>query len=301
MKRDLLSILDLSNEEVIEIFYLAKKLKAEAKKKIFKKHLKDKTFILIFKKPSNRTLVSFQVGIAQLGGASFNIFPSIGVGERESVKDVALTLSRYADAIIMRTFGHEEIKELANFAAIPVINALTDFEHPCQALADFFTIWEKRGNFGGLNFAFVGDSNNVCNSLIFLASKLGVKMKIASPKNYQPPEEVLRLANSANFSIEITEKPEAAVREADIIYTDVWTSMGEEDEKEKRDRDFAGFQINLELEALAKKDHLLMHCLPAHRGEEITDEVIDGANSIVFDQAENRLHVQKAILVKLLK
>lgn len=301
MKRDLLSILDLSSQEIIEIFALAKKLKAEAKKRNFKKYLKGRTVALIFNKPSNRTLVSFQVGIWQLGAFSFNISPLVGLGERESVKDVGLTLSRYVDGIVIRTFAHEEITRLANYASVPVINALTDFEHPAQALTDFFTVWEKKKKFHDLTFSYIGDSNNVCNSLIFMASKLGIKMKIASPKNYQPDPQVVNLASSKNFPLVITDSPQEAARDADVLYTDVWVSMGDEAEKEKREKDFQGFQVNSKLTALAKPDHLIMHCLPAHRGHEITDEVIDGPNSIVFDQAENRLHVQKAVLVKLVR
>jgi ornithine carbamoyltransferase len=300
MKKNLVSVKDLKRTEVLDLFQLASKLKKEIRQKKFRKYLQNKTVALIFKKPSNRTLASFQVGTWQLGGFSFNMSDSAGVGVRESAKDVALTLSRYVDGIVIRTFAQEEVEELARFASVPVINALTDFEHPCQALADFFTIWEKKkGNLKKLKLAYIGDCNNVCHSLVFLADILGVKVFVASPAAYQPSAEIFRDYLKRGVLI-VSEDPEEAVGGADFIYTDVWVSMGQEAEAQKRLADFKKYQINSRLMALAKKNHYVMHCLPAHRGQEITDEVIDGPNSIVFEQAENRLHVQKAVLVKLI-
>ena len=302
MKKDLLTIKDLTLEEIEAIFSLARDLKKEKFK--FKEKLVGKTFALIFQKPSNRTRVSFDVGIGQLGGHTLYLKPEdINLGVRESIKDTAMTLSRYVDAVIMRTFSHQLQVEFAQYATIPVINGLSDLLHPCQALSDLFTIKEKFGKFNGITLAYVGDGNNVCHSLLDGAAKVGFNLKIATPKRYGPlrsiVDEALMLAKKSGAEISLFFDAKEAVKNSDIVYTDVWTSMGQEREARKRRRIFAKFQVNKALMNLAKPNALVMHCLPAHRGEEITDEVLDGPNSIVFDQAENRLHVQKAIMLKL--
>ena len=303
MKKDLITIKELSVEEIEDIFSLATDVKKNKEK--FNNSLKGKTLALIFQKPSNRTRVSFEVGIWELGGQAIYLGQDIKLGEREATKDVAMTLSRYVSAVVLRTFSHENILEFARYATIPVINGLSDFSHPCQVLSDLFTIKEKFGKIKGLNLAYVGDGNNVCNSLLYASAKTGINLNIATPKKFQPQREVLDEAKRISLTcgdarITLTNKPEEAVKDADIIYTDVWASMGKEREAKQRMKAFKNFQINVSLVNLAKKSHVIMHCLPAHRNQEITDEIIDGTNSIVFDQAENRLHVQKAILIKLL-
>jgi ornithine carbamoyltransferase len=242
----------------------------------------------------------------QLGGNSIYLGPEhIKLGIRETIHDVAKTLSRYVDGIVLRTFGHQNVLDMARHASIPVINGLSDLSHPCQALADTFTIKEKFGRFKNITLAYVGDGNNVCHSLLYVCAKLGINMNVAIPRGYQLCPEVVKganlLARESGAKIKLFYKPEQAVKSADVIYTDVWASMGQEKEAEKRKRDFKGFQVNKKLTSLAKKSCIIMHCLPAHRGEEISAEVLDGKNSVVFEQAENRMHVQKAILVKLLK
>lgn len=304
MQKDLISVKDLSIQDIRAIFDLTDELKKD--KATFSSVLKGKTLALIFQKPSNRTRVSFEVGMFQLGGYAIYLRPDeINLGVRESVKDVAKTLSRYIDCIVLRTFEHKNVLELAKYSDKPVINGLSDFSHPCQALADIYTIKEKLKNIKGAILAYVGDGNNVCNSLLFACSKTGMNMTVATPKGFEPDPAVLndtmKLAASLGSRVTISSSPEEAVRAADIIYTDVWTSMGQEKEAQKRKAIFKRFQINKKLVALAKKNVLIMHCLPAHRGEEITDEVIDSRNSVVFDQAENRMHVQKAVLIKLIK
>ncbi|MFH1856678.1 MAG: ornithine carbamoyltransferase [Candidatus Omnitrophota bacterium] len=301
--KDLISTADLSLGEINEIFELASKLKKGTVKGNL---LAGKTLCLIFQKPSNRTKVSFAVGMSQLGGYTVYLGPDeVKMGTRESSKDVARVISRYAQGVVARTFKHSDIIELAENADIPVINGLSDFLHPCQALSDLFTIKEKSKNFKNVKLAYVGDGNNVLHSLMLVCSKLGVKLAIAVPKGYEPKKEVMKtaleFAKKSSGSIELFHQPEKAVAGADFIYTDVWASMGKEAEYEKRKKIFKPFQINA---ALLKKNGgkaLVMHCLPAHRGDEITDEVIDSKQSIVYDQAENRLHAQKAILVLLLK
>jgi len=303
MKKDLISIKDLTTQEIEGLFGLTDKLKKDKAK--FGSALKGKTLALIFQKPSNRTRVSFEVGMCQLGGHSIYLSPQeINLGVRESIEDVAKTLSRYVDGIVLRTFEHKTILEMAKYAGVPVINGLTDFSHPCQALADVYSIREKLKNIKGATLAYVGDGNNVCNSLLLASAKMGLNMNVGAPKGYEPQGSVLKdaraIAKAKNSSIKLFNDPEEAVRGVDVVYTDVWASMGQEKEAEERRKIFKGFQINAELMKSAKKDALVMHCLPAHRGEEITGKVIDSANSIVFDQAENRLHLQKAILIKLL-
>jgi len=304
MKKDLISIKDLSAKEIMDIFSLTDRLKNNKAK--FSKALKGKTLALIFQKPSNRTRVSFEVGMFQLGGNSLYLSPNeISLGVRESIADVAKTLSRYIDGIVLRTFEHKNCLEMAKTASIPVINGLSDFSHPCQGLADLYTIREKVKGLKNITLAYIGDGNNVCHSLLFACAKLGVNMHVGSPKGYEPDLLVLNdsksMAELNNASIKLFNNAFDAVRGADVIYTDVWASMGQEEESRKRREIFASFQVNANLVNSANKNALIMHCLPAHRGEEITDDVLDGKYSVVFDQAENRMHVQKAILIKLLK
>jgi ornithine carbamoyltransferase len=303
MKKDLISIKDLSATEIEEIFTLTEALKKDGSG--YSSVLKGKTLALIFQKPSCRTRVSFEVGMHQLGGNSLYLGPDeLLLGVREAIKDVARTISRYLDGIVLRTFAHKNVVEMAIHATIPVINGLSDFSHPCQALADIYSIKEKLGDLNNVTLAYVGDGNNVCHSLLYACSIIGLNMNVASPKGYAPDKSVLRqsqdLAKTKNIRIKICASPQQAVKDAQVIYTDVWASMGQEKETERRKKIFKGFQVNAKLVKLAQKDALIMHCLPAHRQEEITDEVLDSKNSIVFDQAENRMHVQKAILIKLL-
>jgi ornithine carbamoyltransferase len=304
MKEDLISIECLDAKAISEILSLTTKIKSDKAK--YADSLKGKSLGLIFQKPSNRTRVSFEIGIFQLGGNALYLGPDeIDMGGRESVKDVACVLSRYLDCIVARTYNHDDIKELALYANVPVINGLSDRAHPCQALADIFTIKEKLGGFKGLTLAYVGDGNNVLNSLMCAASKVGLNMKIATPKGYEPLKDIVasakRFAASSGSKIEISNDPKAAAKDADVIYTDVWVSMGQEKDTKKRVKVFKDFQVNDKLMKLTKKGCIVMHCLPAHRGQEITDSVIDSKNSVVYDQAENRMHVQKAILLRLLK
>ncbi|MCU0651197.1 MAG: ornithine carbamoyltransferase [Candidatus Omnitrophica bacterium] len=303
MKKDLLTIGQLSEKEIYEIFDLTAKIKKSPEK--FDSTLKGRSLALIFQKPSNRTYVSFYVGMFQLGGTALYLGPDqIKLGERETVHDVAKTLSRYVSGIVLRTFAHQIAIDMAAYATVPVINGLSDYAHPCQALADLFTVKEKFGTFKDITIAYVGDGNNVCNSLIAACAKIGVNFNIATPKGYEPDSGVMKiarvLAQKSDAQVKLFGDPAKAVKGADVLYTDVWASMGQEAEAAKRKKDFKGFQLNSKLLALANKGAFIMHCLPAHRGEEISDDVIDGRNSIVFDEAENRLHVQKAILVKLL-
>ncbi len=295
MKKSLISVKDLSAQEIRDLFELTDKLKKNKGK--FSKVLSGKTLALIFQKPSNRTRVSFEVGMYQLGGNSLYLAPNeINLGVRETIADVAKTLSRYVDGIVLRTFEHKNVVELAKAADIPVINGLSDFSHPCQALADVYTIREKLKGLKGVTLAYVGDGNNVCNSLLYAALKTGLRMTVATPAGYEPDRSVLKESKAKLFH-----NPYDAVKGVDVIYTDVWASMGQEDEVAQRKKVFKDFQVNSSLVKLAKKNCLIMHCLPAHRGEEITGDVIDSKNSVVFDQAENRMHVQKAILIKLLR
>lgn len=305
--KDLISIHDLTSSEVEGIFNLAADLKNKQKNKEKHEYLWAKSLAMIFEKPSTRTRVSFEIGMWQLGGLAINLDQeAIGLGVRESIGDVAKTLSRYADAILVRTFEHAKVIELAKYASVPVINGLSDLLHPCQALSDFFTIQEKKGRSGlkGLKMAYIGDGNNVCHSLMLAAAKVGTNLTIATPEGYEPDEKIVKLAfedaKQTGVEIDILNDPVIAAKDADVIYTDVWASMGQEKESAKRKKIFKPFQINKELAALAKPDFIFMHCLPAHRGDEVTNDVMDGPNAVVFDQAENRLHVQKAILVLLL-
>lgn len=304
--KDLLSLHDLTKEEVQMILNLAKFMKARAKKGQTPQVLKGKTLAMIFDKASSRTRVSFEVGMWQLGGLSINLdAQGLRFGKGESVADIGRTLSRYVDGILIRTYSHENVKEMARNATIPVINGLTDLSHPCQALTDIFTIWEKKGKLRNIKVAYVGDGNNVCHSLLNVAAIMGMEMIVACPKGYEPDPNVMKVvyedAKIAKATINVVNDPKDAVIGADVIYTDVWTSMGQEKESAKRLKVFKNYQVNSNLLKKAKKDVIVMHCLPAHRGEEITNDVMDGKNSVVFDQAENRLHVQKAILALLME
>lgn len=297
----LLSMADLSADDIWRLINSAVALKRQARSPL----LAGKTLALLFEKPSLRTRVSFDVGMQQLGGHTIYLSQSeVGLGQREPVSDVARVLSRYVDVIATRTFSHGPVQLLAQHATVPVINGLSDEEHPCQALADLLTIYEKKGRLKGVTIAFIGDANNVANSLLLGASLVGANFQIASPQGYQLKEGVLRQAQGfaakSGANIVCTEQPQAAVRGADVVYTDVWTSMGQEPEAERRRAAFAGYQVSAELLALAREDALLMHPLPAHHGEEVADGLIDCPQSVVFDQAENRLHAQKALLVDLL-
>jgi len=303
--RHFLSIADVTHEEFMELLELARDLKAEWKTGGNKPRLAGKALGMIFQKPSLRTRVSFEMAMLHLGGYALYLSPDeIQLGKRESVADVARVLSRYVQGIMARVFAHRDIEQLAVYSRVPVINGLSDYSHPCQALSDVFTIWEHWGELRGKRLAFIGDGNNVANSLLFAGAKVGMDVVVASPPGYEPHPAVVKLARDAaacfGSQIEILNDPVAAVRDADVIYTDVWTSMGQEAEAQVRKARFAGFQVNTALVAQAKPEAIVMHCLPAHRGEEITDEVADGPQSVLFEQAENRLHAQKAILVKLM-
>lgn len=291
--KDLTGIKGLKKDDVSKLFLLSKKFKDKRYK--HEQPLKGRTFALIFEKPSLRTRVTFETAINELGGSSIYLSPQdIGLGKRETVKDVAQNLSRWVSGIVARVFDHKNIEELAKYATVPVINALSDLEHPCQAMADLFTIWERHKSFKGLKFAWVGDGNNVCHSLMLLADICGLKMHVATPKGYEPGKEYIKLSSAV-----ISNNPVAAVKGADIIYTDVWTSMGQEEEKAKRLKTFKVFQVNSKLVRYAKPSYLIMHCLPAHRGEEITAEVLDSKHSVILDEAENRMHTEKAVLALL--
>jgi len=303
MKKDFISIHDLSRYEFNEIMDLTEKIKRSPSD--FRKTLKGKVLTMIFQKPSLRTRLTFEVGMLQLGGHVVYLSPGDGqVGVRESFYDVGKNLERWVDGIMIRTFAHRNILDLAAAVRVPVINALSDLLHPCQAMADFFTLKEKAGDLARLKLAYVGDGNNVCHSLMFAAAKAGSRMAVATPPGYEPDAEIVRQAREdgreTGFELTLSHDPREAVAGADAVYTDVWTSMGQEAEKEARAAAFTPFQVNARLMAAAKAGACFMHCLPAHRGAEVTDEVIDSPASIVFDEAENRLHVQKSIMVLLM-
>jgi len=297
MGKDLLSVADLNSEEIRSLISDAIDMKAEG----WLSMLSGKTLAIMFEKPSLRTRVSFEVAMRQLGGQTIYLSPAeVGLGKRESVPDVARVLSRYVDAIAARTFSHQTLEILANYSTVPVINALSDLEHPCQALGDLLTIYEKKEELKGLTLAFVGDGNNVAHSLMLVASLIGIDFRIASPAGYTVQDRILRQAQ--NYAMEsgakifCTDEPRLAVSGADVVYTDVWTSMGQEAEAERRRQVFAGYQVNSELLSLAREDAILMHPLPAHHGEEVAEGILDSPQSVVFDQAENRMHLQKALL-----
>jgi ornithine carbamoyltransferase len=297
MKRDFLTLDGLTRAELDEILHLSARLKRELKAGQRQPLLAGKTLAMIFEKPSLRTRVTFEVGMTQLGGYAVYLTPTdIRLGERESVSDAARNLERWVDFIMARTNAHATLTDLAAHARVPVINGLSDQRHPCQVLSDCFTLIERRGRLDGLRVAWLGDGNNVANSWIAVAPRFGFTFAIAHPKGYEPDVETVRRARQEGATIVITESADEALSGADVIYTDVWTSMGQEAETTKRKRDFKAYQVNAGALRQAKPDAVVMHCLPAHRGEEITSEVIDGPQSIVFDQAENRLHVQKGVL-----
>ncbi len=299
--KDLISITDLNSEDIRLLIAKAVNLKAEGWSSL----LERKTLAIMFEKPSLRTRVSFELAMRQLGGETIYLSPAeVGLGGRESVPDVARVLSRYVDVITARTFSHRTLEILAEYSSVPVINALSDLEHPCQALADLLTIYEKKGELGGLTLAFIGDGNNVAHSLMLAAALAGMNFRIAHPKGYAVQERVLltaqRYAKENGAEILCTEKPQLAASGADVLYTDVWASMGQEAEAEKRHQIFADYQINGELLSLAKEDAILMHPLPAHHGEEVAEGILDTPRSVIFDQAENRMHLQKALLAQML-
>ena len=303
MLDNFISIHDLTLYQFSKILDISREIKDNPHR--FRNKLKGKILAMIFQKPSLRTRMTFEVGMLQLGGEAVYLSPSdIQIGTRETVYDMGKNLERWVDAIMIRTFAHQNVIDLAQACHIPVINALTDLLHPCQAMADFFTLKEKRGDLANFKLAYVGDGNNVCHSLLSAAAKAGSKMSVATPPGYEPDPEIRKQAEEdgkeTGASFSFTNDPSEAVENADAIYTDTWASMGQEQEKEKRGEIFAPFQVNKSLMAKAKKGAFFMHCLPAHRGEEVTDDVIDSSQSLVYDQAENRLHVQKVIMLSLL-
>lgn len=297
--KDLVSIHDLDVQEVNEILLLAEMIKANPDK--YTDVLSGRTLVMIFEKPSLRTRVTFEVAMTQMGGHAIYLAPSDAqIGVRETVGDVAKNLERWADGIMARTFSHQVILELASQAGIPVINGLSDLLHPCQALTDFFTMKEIKEELKGLNVCYIGDGNNVAHSLLYGAAKLGTNIKVVTPTGFEPKEEVVKAAleeaQDTGSNIKITNQVQEGVEEADVVYTDVWASMGQEEERDKRLKAFRDYQVNRSLMEIASQDAIFMHCLPAHRGEEVTDDVADGPMSVIFQQAENRLHTQKAIL-----
>jgi ornithine carbamoyltransferase len=304
--KHLISVYDLKLEDINEIFNLAEKLKRQFKEGVEHKLLKNKTLGMIFTKSSTRTRVSFEVGMYQLGG--FPLFLSsndIQLGRGETIYDTAQVLSRYIDGIMIRTFDHSDVEELAKYGDIPVINGLTDLMHPCQILADLFTVYEHKGELKGLKLAYVGDGNNIANSLLHGCAKVGMDISVASPKGYECDKNIIAEAQKdaavSGSKIVLTEDPYEAVKDADVIYTDTWVSMGQEAEKAERIKIFMPYQVNTDLFSKAKEDAVFLHCLPAYRDYEVTSDIIDGSQSLVFDEAENRLHVQKAIMVKLME
>jgi len=300
MTRHLLSAADLSREDILGLFRGAAELKASLKSGRVTEPLAGRTLALIFEKPSLRTRVTFEVGILQLGGrAVFLAGQDVGLGTRESVPDVARNLSRWVDGIVARVYGHETVATLARYGTIPVINGLSDHEHPCQALADYFTLWERGLDLGAIRLAWIGDGNNVCHSVLLVGAALGTDMVVATPPGYEPDPKVLAAVRRLGGRLTMTSEPDEAARGADVLYTDVWTSMGQEADREQRTEAFRRYQLNDTLVGFAKSAAVVMHCLPAHRGEEITDALVDGPRSIVLDQAENRLHAQKAVLREL--
>lgn len=299
--KHLLKMLDLSKEEILDILNLADQLKYENKNGIEHHILKGKTLGVIFQKSSTRTRVSFETGMYQLGGqALFLSNRDLQIGRGEPVQDTARVLSRYLDGIMIRTFEQKEVEDLAKYGSIPVINGLTDFCHPCQVLADLMTIREFKGRFEGLKMCYIGDGNNMANSLIVGGLKVGMEVSIACPKDYQPAAEVLEFAKGYGDKFSMTDVPLEAAKDADVLFTDVWTSMGEEAETEKRKIAFKGYQINDDIMAVAKADAMVQHCLPAHREEEITEKVFEAHANEIFEEAENRLHAQKAVMVKVM-
>ncbi len=306
MKKDFLSIEDVTREEVLDLFDLAVRVKKEVKEGIFRNDLEQRTMAMVFEKPSLRTRVSFETGMTQLGGHAIYLGPNdISLGKRESVPDIARNLDRMTDIIMARTFSHKSIEALSAYSRVPVINALSDYEHPCQVMADYLTIYEHKGRIDKMKFAFLGAGNNMSHSLMLMAGLMGMNMTVGCAPGYEPLDTYNKrsreMADKSGALIEVTNDPIEAIKDADIVYTDVWASMGEESEREARAKAFGPYQVNAELFKHAKNDALFMHCLPAHRGDEVTDDVIDSKNSVVFDEAENRLHAQKAVILRLMK
>lgn len=303
--KDFLTLADYSKEEIEYLLHLAVELKEKQRNGEQYTPLSGKTLAMIFEKPSTRTRVSFEVGMVQLGGHALYLSSrDLQIGRGETIADTARVLSEYVDAIMIRTFEHEKVEELAQYATIPVINGLTDDDHPCQALADLLTIYEVKGKLQGLKLAYIGDGNNMAHALMLAAAKVGMDCAIASPKGYEPKEAIVKeakhIASESGATVVVTNDPYEAIADADVVYTDVWASMGQEAEANERMHIFAPFQVNEALVQQAKQDFIFLHCLPAHRGEEVTEGVIDGAHSYIFQQAGNRLHAQKALLVSLL-
>jgi ornithine carbamoyltransferase len=300
--RHFLSIRDLARDDVPGLFSLTAELKAKQKARDRLTPLPGRTMALIFEKPSLRTRVTFEVAMVQLGGAAVYLSAQeIGLGKRESVPDIARNLSRWVDAVAARVFSHRTLLEMAHHASVPVINALSDLEHPCQALADFFTLWERGLDLAKLRLAWVGDGNNVCHSVILLAALCGTSVVVASPPGFEPQPSVLDACRDLGGRVRVTTEARDAAEGADVIYTDTWISMGQEVERERRLEAFQRYQLNERLLGFAEPGALVMHCLPAHRGDEITDAVLDGPQSVILDQAENRLHAQKGIIIHLLR
>jgi len=303
MNKDFISIHDITRYEFHELLDLAVEIKEHPDK--YRKALKGQVLAMVFEKPSLRTRMTFQVGMYELGGTGIYLSPAeIQIGKRETVEDVAHNLERWVDGIMIRTFGHDNVVRLARAASVPVINGLSDLSHPCQAMADFLTLREKKGGLSKIKLTYVGDGNNVCHSLMLAAAKAGTKMAVGTPKGYEPSPEMVKLAledgKDTGFELLLTNDPKEAARDADAIYTDVWASMGQESEKEARAKIFAPYQVNAALFAAAKPDAIFLHCLPAHREEEVSTEIFESYRSVVFDEAENRLHAQKAIMVTLM-
>ena len=295
--KHLLKLMDLSYKEILEILNLADQLKYEKKYGIEHHYLKGKTLGMIFQKSSTRTRVSFEVGMYDLGGSAlFLSSRDLQIGRGEPIEDTARVLSRYLDGIMIRTYGQDEVEKLAEYGSIPIINGLTDYAHPCQVLADLMTIREHKGSIRGRKLCYIGDGNNMANSLIVGGIKMGMSVAIGCPKGYEPDADIMKWA-AENGEFLCTDDIFEAAKDADVVYTDVWASMGEEAEAEERKKIFAGFQVNSELMAVAKKDAMVLHCLPAHRGEEITADVLEAHAAEIFDEAENRLHAQKAVMV----
>ncbi|MDP7654275.1 MAG: ornithine carbamoyltransferase [Candidatus Marinimicrobia bacterium] len=302
MKRDFLHITDFTRDEIDEVLELSARLKKDTREGTSHLLLQGKTLAMIFQKPSARTRVSFETGMYQLGGHALFLSPAdIGMGKRETTADIARLFSRYNDIIMARVFDHQHILDLGKYAAIPVINGLTDFNHPCQVMSDIFTVLEHRGHLNDLKVVFVGDGNNVAHSWFKLAQRIPMELIIACPEGFEPDENVVKETQETGLSsVSVSYDSYSAAAGADVIYTDVWASMGQEEEAAERKKIFEPFQVNTELMTAAGDQAYFMHCLPAHRGDEVTDEVIDGSQSIVFDEAENRMHVQKAIMVYLM-
>ena len=301
MAKHFLHITDFTANEIWETLHLAKELKEKFRRRENHKIFKNKSLAMIFAKPSARTRVSFETGFEWMGGHALFLGPNdIGIGKREAIKDISRLFSRFNDIIMARLFDHQHILELAEFAEVPVINGLTDYNHPCQIMADIFTIWEQRENLDNLQITYVGDGNNIVHSWIHLAERIPMKFICACPEGYDPNNEIVQRCNEVGLSsIEVLHDPFVAVKGADVVYTDVWASMGQKDETEERIKQFQQFQVNEELMEATGKHTLFMHCLPAERGREVTDGVLEADYSIVFDEAENRMHVQNAIMVKL--